>query len=227
MDDADLDLAVRIAHRALFFNAGQSCNAGSRVFVHEKIYDEFIHKSVLEVKKIKLGSQFEKDTTQGPLVSKKQMERVLGYINSGVHEGAQLAIGGKRHGSKGFHVEPTIFVDVKDHMRIAKEEIFGPVMSIFKFSTIDEVISRANDSDYGLASAVFTKSLDQTIYLSNALRTGQVYVNSYGGQITAPFGGFKNSGIGRELGHLGVDMYLEDKTVIMAYCSYNIPHYPQ
>ena len=144
MDDADLDLAVRISHRGLFYNAGQSCNAGSRVFVHEKIYDEFVSKSVIEVKKIKLGSQFDKDTTQGPLVSQKQMERVLGYIDSGKSEGAKCVIGGKRHGDKGFHVEPTIFAEVQDHMRIAREEIFGPVMSILKFSTIDEVISRAN-----------------------------------------------------------------------------------
>jgi aldehyde dehydrogenase (NAD+) len=217
LDDADIGKAIRNSTGGLFFNAGQCCNAASRTFVHEKIYDEFVEKATAEAKKIKVGDQFSDDTEQGPLISEEQHKKVLGFIESGKKEGASCTVGGGRHGDKGYHVQPTVFANVNDDMKIAKEEIFGPVMSILKISDIDEAIERANNTEYGLAAAVFTESIDNAIYVSNALRAGQVYVNTYGApQPTVPFGGFKNSGIGRELGHQGLDNYLEDKTVVFA-----------
>ena len=152
------------------------------------------------------------------------MDRVLSYIESGVKEGATLAIGGKRYGSKGFHIEPTIFTNVKDEMKIWREEIFGPVMSILKYSSLDDVIKRANNSEYGLAAGLYTKDINKAIYLTNSLRAGQISVNcSNAEQACTPFGGYKNSGIGRELGHQGVEAYLEDKTVIMARPNNSLP----
>jgi len=144
------------------------------------------------------------------------MTKILGYIESGKKEGAKLLSGGARHGTKGYYVQPTIFSDVTDNMTIAKEEIFGPVMSILKFKNVDEVIERANNSQYGLAAAVVTKSIDNAIKISNALRAGTVWVNTYDAfDATSPFGGFKDSGIGRELGEAGLRNYLETKTVII------------
>ena len=218
------EIAINGTHDGCFFNAGQSWNATTRIYVHEKIYDEFVEKAIHKAKSIKLGGQFSPDTTQGPLISKKQMERVLEYIDSGVKEGAKLVTGGKRYGSKGFHVEPTIFADVKDDMKIWQEEIFGPVMSILKFSSLDDVIQRANDSQYGLAAGIFTNDINKAIYISNGLRVGQVWINwANAEQASTPFGGFKNSGIGRELGHQGIEAYLEDKTVIMSRPKTSLP----
>lgn len=140
----------------------------------------------------------------------------MGYIEKGKNEGARLLTGGKRHGTKGFFVEPTIFADVQDNMSIAKEEIFGPVLSILKFKTVDEVIQRANSSAYGLGAGLVTKSVDNAIKISNGLRAGTVYVNCYDVfDAAAPFGGFKDSGVGRELGEAGLRNYLESKTVII------------
>lgn len=144
------------------------------------------------------------------------MTKILGYIEAGKKEGAKLLTGGARHGKKGFFIEPTVFADVKDEMKIAKEEIFGPVMSILKFKDVDEVIKRANDSHYGLAAGLVTKNIDTAIKVSNALRAGTVYVNCYDQfDSTTPFGGFKDSGVGRELGEAGLRNYLEQKTVII------------
>ena len=144
------------------------------------------------------------------------MTKILGYIEAGQKDGATLLTGGKRHGTKGYFVEPTIFSDVQDNMKIAKEEIFGPVLSILKFKTVDEVIARANDSQYGLGAGINTKSLDNAIKISNGLRAGTVYVNCYDVfDPAAPFGGFKDSGLGRELGEAGLRNYLESKTVII------------
>lgn len=152
------------------------------------------------------------------------MTKILGYIEKGQKEGAKLLTGGKRHGSKGFFVEPTIFADVNDNMTIAKEEIFGPVMSILKFKTVDEVISRANDSQYGLGAGINTKSIDNAIKISNGLRAGTVYVNCYDVfDPAAPFGGFKDSGLGRELGEAGLRNYLESKTVIIKRPDSSLP----
>jgi len=144
------------------------------------------------------------------------MNKILGYIESGKKEGAKLLTGGARHGTKGYYVQPTVFSDVDDNMKIAKEEIFGPVMSILKFKTVDEVIDRANNSQYGLAAAVVTKSIDNALKISNAIRAGTVWVNTYDAfDSTSPFGGFKDSGLGRELGEAGLRNYLETKTVVI------------
>jgi len=216
MDDADVDAAVAQSQLGLFFNQGQCCIAGSRVFVHEKIYDEFVEKSKIAAETAKLGNPLDADTTQGPQVSGGQRDKILGYIADGKKEGADLITGGNKFGDKGFFVEPTVFANVTDDMTIAKEEIFGPVMSILKFKDIEEVIKRANDSNYGLGAGVMTKNLDNAFHLTNGLRAGTVYVNCYDVfQANLPFGGFKDSGVGRELGYLGIENYLENKTVVM------------
>lgn len=154
-DDANLEVAVPQAC-VIFSNSGQSCIAGSRTFVHEKIYDEFVRRCVETAKAIKVGNPFHADTNQGPQISKVQYDSIMKYISLGEKEGAKLAFGGKRVGEKGFFIEPTIFTDVTDEMTIAKEEIFGPVMSIFKFSTEEEVVKRANAINYGLGAGVVT-----------------------------------------------------------------------
>lgn len=195
---------------------GQCCIAGSRLFVHEKIYDEFIKRAAKSASSATLGDQFDSKTDQGPQIDATQMNKILGYIEKGQKEGAKLLTGGKRHGSKGYFVQPTVFADVQDDMTIAKEEIFGPVMSILKFKTVDEVIARANNSNYGLGAGLVTKNIENAIKISNGLKAGTVYVNCYDVlEPTTPFGGFKDSGIGRELGEAGLKNYLESKTVII------------
>lgn len=212
--DADIDYAVAVSNFALFFNQGQCCCAGSRCFVQEEIYDEFVNKSVEYAKKAKVGDPFNKDTTQGPQVDEEQFNKILDLVESGKKEGAKLETGGSRHGTKGYFVQPTVFSDVQDDMRIAKEEIFGPVMQILKFKTIEEVIERANNTAYGLAASVFTTNLDNALTVSNSLRAGTVWVNCYDAlEAQAPFGGFKASGSGRELGEYGLQQYSEVKTV--------------
>jgi aldehyde dehydrogenase (NAD+) len=200
----------------LFFNQGQCCCAGSRIFVQENIYNEFVEKSVEAAKKIKIGDPFDSSTDQGPQVDSEQMGKILNLIDSGKKEGAKLLTGGSRHGNEGYFVQPTVFGDVKDDMRICKEEIFGPVMQILKFKTLDEVVERANSSEYGLAASVFTKNVDNAIQVSNNLRAGTVWVNCYDNfDVAAPFGGYKQSGYGREKGEYGINNYLEVKCVTM------------
>ena len=216
MDDADIDLAIAQSQVGLFLNQGQCCIAGSRLFVHEKIYDEFVKRSVEVAKARKVGDPFAAETDQGPQIDNDQFTKILKYIDIGKKEGAQLLTGGKRVGTKGYFVEPTVFAGVTDDMTIAKEEIFGPVMSILKFKTIDEVIARANKSEYGLGAGVVTRSVENAIKLSNGIRAGTVYVNCYDVfDANTPFGGFKDSGVGRELGEAGLRNYLESKTVII------------
>jgi aldehyde dehydrogenase (NAD+) len=215
--DADLDAAIEGAYFGLFFNQGQCCVAGSRLLVEEKIYDEFVQKMLAKAKSRKVGDPFEKGVEQGPQVSQEQFDRVMGYITAGQKEGAKLLTGGKRVGHKGYFIEPTVFTDVKDSMKIAKEEIFGPVMNIMKFKDMDEVIERANKTTYGLAAAVWTRDVKKALKMSNALRAGTVWVNCYDVfDAAAPFGGFKMSGIGREMGEYALNMYTEVKTVIVA-----------
>ncbi|WP_020468342.1 aldehyde dehydrogenase family protein [Zavarzinella formosa] len=215
--DANLDAAVEGAYFGLFFNQGQCCVAGSRLFVEEKVYDEFVAKITEKAKKRRLGDPFEMTTEQGPQVSQEQMERVLGYIEAGNSDGAKMLTGGKRLGDKGYFVEPTVFADVHDHMKIAQEEIFGPVMSILKFKDLDEVLARGNKTCYGLAAAVWTQDVQKAHRMAHALRAGTVWVNCYDVfDARAPFGGFKMSGIGRELGEYALQMYTEVKTVTMA-----------
>ncbi len=191
--DADMDKAIEGAHFALFFNQGQCCCAGSRLFVEEKAYDEFVEKSAARAKKRTVGNPF---------------------INTGKKENAKLVAGGNRVGDKGYFIEPTVFADVKDDMTIAQEEIFGPVMSILKFKDVSEVVERANKSLYGLAAAVWTKDITKAHAIADGVRAGTVWVNCYDVfDAGAPFGGFKQSGVGRELGEYGLSNYTEVKTV--------------
>ncbi|CAF0773740.1 unnamed protein product [Rotaria sordida] len=214
--DCNLDTAVEMSHFALFFNQGQCCCAGSRTYVEEKIYDEFVQRSVERAKRRKVGDPFDENTEQGPQISHEQMDKILDLIESGRRAGAKLLVGGQREGDKGFFVQPTVFSDVRDNHRIAREEIFGPVMQILKFKTIDEVIERANDTEYGLAASVFTNDLDKGIVVSNGLRAGSVWVNTYDNfDPVAPFGGFKQSGLGREKSEYSLDSYTEAKCVTM------------
>jgi aldehyde dehydrogenase (NAD+) len=214
--DADFEEAIEGAHFALFFNHGQCCTAGSRLFVEEKCYDEFVEHSVARAKKRVVGNPFDCTTDQGPQVDQTQMEKILSYIESGKKEGASLLAGGKRFGDKGYFVEPTVFADVQDNMKIAREEIFGPVMSIIKFKSVDEVVKRANATVYGLAAAVWTRDIGKAHAIANNVRAGTVWVNCYNVfDAAAPFGGFKQSGIGRELGEYGLQQYTEVKTVTM------------
>jgi len=212
--DADMDQAIEGAHFALFFNQGQCCCAGSRLFVEAKAYDEFVEKSVARAKKRKVGDPFDPTSEQGPQVDDVQFEKVMSYIVAGKTEGASLVAGGNRVGNRGFFIEPTVFADVKDDMKIAKEEIFGPVMSIMKFKDVEEVVERSNRTEYGLAAAVWTRDISKAHAIANSVRAGTVWVNCYDVfDAAAPFGGFKQSGIGRELGEYGLQQYTEVKTV--------------
>ncbi|XP_075260622.1 aldehyde dehydrogenase, mitochondrial-like [Convolutriloba macropyga] len=218
LKDVDLDKAVDVCHLGLFFNHGQCCIAGSRIYVEADIYEQFVEKAKKKAMGMKLGDPMEKTTDQGPQVDNDQFEKILELIESGKKEGATLQTGGKRFGDKGYFVEPTVFSDVKDDMRISKEEIFGPVMSIFKFESLDEVIDRANNSIYGLGAGVLTNDHTRAIQLSEAIRAGTIYVNCYNlFDIRAPFGGYKMSGIGRELGEYALENYTEVKTVYNPY----------
>ena len=213
--DADLDEAVEGAHMGLFSNQGQSCCAGSRVFVEQTIYNEFVERSIARASKRVVGDPFDPKTELGPLVDQTQFDRVAGYIESGRNDGATLACGGNRIGKRGYFIQPTIFADVQDDMQIAREEIFGPVMSVISFKSLDEVISRANRTKYGLAAAVWTRDMKRALAVANGVRAGTVWVNCYNVMDTrSPFGGFKQSGIGRELGEYGLQQYTQVKAVI-------------
>jgi len=216
-NDADLDQAVEFAHFGLFFNQGQCCCASSRLFVEEGIYDAFVKRCVERAQKGVVGDPFGAQTTQGPQVDDEQFRKILGYIESGKQQGAKLLCGGKRVGDKGYFIEPTVFADVSDDMKIAQEEIFGPVMSIIKFKDINEVVKRANNTAYGLAAGVCTKDLNKALHIANNIRAGTIWVNCYDiFDAAAPFGGFKTSGIGRELGEYGLAQYCEVKTVTIS-----------
>lgn len=195
---------------------GQCCCAGSRTFVEDKIYDEFVERSAERAKKRSLGNPFDLKTEQGPQIDKEQLGKILELIESGKKEGAKLLAGGNRPDIKGYFVEPTVFADVEDNMRIAKEEIFGPVQQIIRFKKLDEVIERANSTEYGLAAAIFSKDIDKVNYLVQGIRAGTVWVNTYNALAAqAPFGGYKMSGHGRENGEYGLNNYTEVKSVIV------------
>lgn len=214
--DADLDKAVTVAHQLVMVNQGQCCVAASRTFVHESIYDEFVKRSVEMAQKRKVGNPLEPSIDHGPQIDNEQFTKILSLIESGVKEGAKLEFGGKRVGDVGYYVQPTVFSNVTDNMRIAREEIFGPVQQILKFKDIDEVIERANNTTYGLGAGVFTKDLDTAMKCTSRLEAGQVYVNNYfSPSIQVPFGGFKESGIGREFGLDGLRQYYEVKSVVV------------
>ncbi|XP_009759823.1 benzaldehyde dehydrogenase, mitochondrial-like [Nicotiana sylvestris] len=214
-EDADIDTAVEQAHFALFFNQGQCCCAGSRTFVHEKVYDEFLEKAKARALKRTVGDPFKSGTEQGPQIDSKQFDKIMNYIRSGIDSGATLETGGERLGERGYYIKPTVFSNVKDDMLIAQDEIFGPVQSILKFKDVDDVIRRANNSRYGLAAGVFTQNIDTANTLTRALRVGTVWVNCFDTfDATIPFGGYKMSGHGREKGEYSLKNYLQVKAVV-------------
>jgi aldehyde dehydrogenase (NAD+) len=213
-NDADVENAISWVNFGIFFNHGQCCCAGSRVYVQSGIYDKFIERFKARAAANKVGDPFAADTFQGPQVSQIQYDRIMGYIQEGKKEGATVVTGGERHGTKGYFIQPTIFSDVTEDMKIMQEEIFGPVCSIAKFETEEEIIKKGNNSTYGLAAAVHTQNLNTAIRVSNQLRAGTVWVNQYNmlhHQI--PFGGYKESGIGRELGEAALANYTQTKSV--------------
>lgn len=214
-DDADLETAVQSAHVGLFLNQGQCCVASSRLFVQEGIYDAFVAAATKKASEITIGS-YDQAVEQGPQIDKIQFEKILGYIEKGKAEGATVNHGGARHGDKGYFIKPTVFSDVTDGMTIAKEEIFGPVMSILKFKTDEEVIERANNTIYGLAAGVISTNVARAISVAHQIRAGTVWINTYDQfDIAAPFGGYKESGMGRDKGAEALDNWLETKSVFL------------
>jgi acyl-CoA reductase-like NAD-dependent aldehyde dehydrogenase len=215
--DADMEAAVRGAMTGIFYNKGEVCAAGSRLFLEQSIHDEFMAKLTDRVKTFKVGDPMDKATRMGPVVSKAQMDTVLGYIEAGKREGAQLVAGGQRASvgnGKGYYVEPTIFDGVSNTMTIAREEIFGPVLSVIPFKSVEEGIAQGNATSYGLAAAAWTRDVGKALRAAKAIRAGTVWVNAYNlFDAALPFGGFKESGFGREMGSVGLDGYTEVKTV--------------
>jgi aldehyde dehydrogenase (NAD+) len=213
--DAELEQAVKWCHFGIMDNKGEVCTSTSRIYVHEDIYDKFLEKFVEVTKENdKLGSPFDESTVQGPQVSKTQYERVLSYIEEGRKSGAKLLYGGSKYGDKGYFLHPTVFADTTEDMKIMKEEIFGPVVSIAKFSTDEEAIKKANDTSYGLAAALFTEKIARAHKVARKLQAGMVWINSSGdSHFGIPFGGYKSSGIGRELGQYALDAYTQPKAV--------------
>jgi aldehyde dehydrogenase (NAD+) len=212
--DADLDKAVEGSHSAVFFNQGQCCSAGSRLYIEEKVHDEFVERSVERAKKRTVGDPLDPATEQGPQVDDVQFDKVMSYIESGKQQGAKMLCGGDRVGNRGYFIRPTVFSDVQDEMMIAREEIFGPVMSILKFRDMDDLVERANKTIYGLAAGIWTRDIGKAHAIANSVRAGTVWVNCYNVfDPAAPFGGFKQSGIGRENGEYALQQYTEVKTV--------------
>ena len=215
--DADLEAAGRGALTGIFYNKGEVCAAGSRLLVEERVHDEFVEKLVERAKGLKVGDPLDKATRMGPVVSKQQLETVMSYIEAGKREGARLAAGGDRApvgNGRGYFLQPTIFTGVSGSMTIAREEIFGPVLSVIPFKSVEEGIARGNESFYGLAAAVWTRDVAKALRAARAIRAGTVWVNAYNLYDAAlPFGGFKESGFGRELGQAGMDLYTEVKSV--------------
>jgi len=215
-DDADLDFAVGVAHEAIMAFQGQVCCAGSRTFVHEAIYDRFVEKCKEAATSRIVGDVFAPDTQQGPQIDDTQFKKVLKYIDIGKKEGAKLEAGGSRIGSKGFFIEPTVFSNVTDNMKIAQDEIFGPVQCLIKFRTLDEVIERANATTYGLAAGVVTNDLNKAMTFANNVRGGSIWINCWDPcSPQAPFGGFRQSGFGKELGEEALKEYSQVKTVVV------------
>lgn len=216
LDDADIDAAIPGAAAAIFNNSGQVCTAGSRLFVHQRHYDQVVDGVTEIARNIRVGYGTDPDTQMGPLVSEKQRERVLGYIESGVSEGAEIVVGGQTR-DRGYYVEPTVLAGAKPSMRAVQEEIFGPVVAAMPYDDVDEIADRANDTSYGLAASVWTNDVRKAHRVARAIKAGRVGINVHGlADVAMPTGGYKESGWGRELGPEGLENFLETKSVFTA-----------
>lgn len=219
-NDADIEDAISWVHFGIFFNHGQVCSAGSRIYVQSGIYDQFVELFKARASSIIIGDPFKDETFQGPQISKTQFDRIMEYIQSGKEAGAKIETGGERYGSQGYFIQPTIFSNVNKDMKIMKEEIFGPVCAICKFDNEEEVTEAANDSKYGLAAAIHTNDLNTTIRMCKKLKAGTVWVNTFNAiSYQVPFGGFKESGMGRELGEYALSEYTQTKSVRIKFKS--------
>ena len=226
-DDAAIDRAIQFSMIGILSTAGEVCVAGSRLLLHKDIYDRFLEKLIAKFKSVKVGNPMDPGTQMGPVIDEKQLQVILEYIEIGKKEGAKLACGGKRltggDYDKGFYIEPTIFIDTENTMRIAREEIFGPVLVVEKFETEEEAIHLANDSQYGLGAAVWTHDLQRAFRISQQLEAGIVWVNDYlNSPVGAPFGGYKKSGVGREWHKITLDHYSRIKHICIS-CSEDVP----
>lgn len=224
-DDADIENAVGGAMLANMYSTGQVCSNGTRVFVHKSIHKEFVERFVSRAQAIKLGDPMDEETQMGPMVSQNQRDIVMGFVEKGSAEGAVLATGGKVVERDGFYIEPTVFTGVTDEMTIAREEIFGPVMSVLEFEAEDEVIARANDTELGLAAGVFTNDITRAHRVIDALDAGTCYINTYNdAPVEAPFGGVKGSGVGRENSKAAIEHYSQLKTVYVKMGPVDAPY---
>ena len=212
--DCDTDIAISGAANAIFFNHGQCCAAGSRLYVEKPIFDKVVEGVAAHAGKIRVGPGMDSKSQMGPLVSAEQLERVSGFLDSGASEGARALSGGKRHGTAGYFFQPTVLVDTKPHMKVVREEIFGPVVTAMPFENPDEIFAQANDSIYGLAAGIWTKDISKAHTLAAQMRAGTVWINCYNiFDAAMPFGGYKQSGWGREMGHQALELYTETKSV--------------
>jgi phenylacetaldehyde dehydrogenase len=217
LEDADVDAVIPGAASAIFFNQGQCCCAGSRLYVDKKIFDKVVDGVAQNASKIRVGPGFDPENDMGPLVSEEQLNRVCGYLESGQQEGAKALTGGSRDGTKGYFVKPTVLVNTTDKMKVVQEEIFGPVVTAIPFSDPNEIVAKANDTIYGLAAGIWTRDIKKAHALASKLRAGTVWINCYNVFDAAlPFGGYKQSGWGREMGHEVLEHYTEVKTVCCA-----------